>query len=110
MPKIDTKLAERLPAFKEGLIGTIISADIVKTQQRGFDGVRCIIKGDDGNEYAEMLWVKNPVGPTSKLGTFIANLGDDTDKWIGKKIKIVRWVSKDREIRVIEEEGKRKAK
>jgi hypothetical protein len=102
VPEIDVQLAEELPRFQTGQTLTIKAAEIVKTQQRGFEGVRVVAVDDAGNEYAEMLWKRSSVGASSKLGCFIAVLGKNTDNWIGKKIKIVRWVEKDREIQVVE--------
>ena len=102
MPEIDVELAEQLPRFSAGQVLTIKSAEIVKTQQRGFEGVRVIAVDDEGNEYAEMLWKRSTVGASSKLGCFIAVLGKNTDAWIGKRIRIVKWMEKNREIQVVE--------
>jgi hypothetical protein len=52
-------------------------------------------------EYATMLWFRDTVGPRSKLGAFIVVLGTDISKWVGKKIKIVSWTDRNREIMVV---------
>jgi len=106
VPEIDVELAEQLPRFMAGLVLTIKSAEIVKTQQRGFEGVRVTAVDDAGNEYAEMLWKRSSVGAKSKLGCFIAVLGKNTDAWIGKRIRIIRWSEKDREIQLVEAKRK----
>jgi len=107
MPKItDVKLAERRP-FYEGLEGNITKAEIVKTAVHGWDGVRVVLQDDNGVEYSEVLWKRNEVGPKSKLGAFILELGDNTDDWVGKRIKILVWKEKAREIVQVVPKGKR---
>ena len=49
-----------------------------------------------------MLWLRPVVGSRSKLGAFIAALGNDIDKWVGKKVKIITWRHRNREIKVVE--------
>jgi len=107
MPKItDVKLAERRP-FYEGLEGVIVQAEEVKTLIRGYNGIRVTIKDDNGVEYSEMLWKRPEVGTRSKLGAFMTELGDDTDEWIGKRIKILVWKEKAREIAQVVPKGKK---
>jgi len=99
--KIPVKLAQRLPTIEEGGIYEITKAEMVTTIVRGFKGVRVTLKDEKGNEYAEMLWIREVVGPRSKLGAFIEALGDELTKWVGKKIFISRWRSGDRYIEVL---------
>jgi len=105
VPKITketgVKIAEQLPGFEEGDVITIKEVEILTTAVQGFKGIR--VSGTDaaGIEKAEMLWIRPVVGSKSKLGSFIAELGDDTDNWVGKKIKIKRWRSRWREIEVL---------
>ena len=119
MPKIPTVTVKNLPNFHPELVGQILSAEQIKTAQRGFEGIRirlqannCAIhnltaedkeKSKDGADHAEMLWTRAETGTTSKLGSFITALGDDTDVWVGKWIKVLRWAAKDREIEVVSE-------
>jgi len=97
MPRISTKLAESKPFFA-GLVGEIVGAEEIKTAVSGYNGVRCRIKGDDGIEYAEMLWVRAEVGPRSKIGAFLLAFGSDTDLWLHKRVRILKWEAKDRDI------------
>ena len=102
MPEINVEFRETLPPFEEGDTLEIVSAEIVTTMIRGFRGVRVIAKDlKTGQFKAEMLWLRDVVGDYSKLGAFIKALGKNTDNWIGKKIKIVRWQPKNRKIQVI---------
>jgi len=98
MPKIEGKLAENKPFFV-GLVGEIVAAEIVKTAVSGYNGVRCRVKDDaDGQEYGEMLWIRPEMGTKSKLGAFMAVLGSETDNWLHKRVRILRWADKDRDI------------
>jgi hypothetical protein len=97
---IEGRLVEPLPPFSEGLTGTITGAEKVTTRVRGLRGVRVTIKGDDGKEYAEMLWLREQFGKGSKLGAFVSALGTNLKDWVGKRIKIVSWKPRDRRIEV----------
>jgi len=97
MPKISAKLAESKPFFP-GLVGEITAAEELKTAVSGYNGVRCRIKADDGTEYSEMLWVRGEIGIKSKLGSFMSVFGSDTDLWLHKRVRILRWADKDRDV------------
>ena len=56
----------------------------------------------DTKLYTESLWLADTASSTSKLGSFLVALGNDTEKWIGKTIKIREWSSRDREIEVMD--------
>jgi len=99
---INVGIVKPLPPFFEGLVGTIIRAEKVKTMRMGYNGVRVVVQDEKGNQYGEMLWIRDQVGTRTKLGTFITALGNDTRKWINKKIRIVSWKPKDRAIEVLE--------
>jgi len=96
------EIAKPLPPFSAGQVLTIKKVEYVKTALRGFEGIRVTAVDDDGNEYAEMLWLREVVGPTSKLGTFIVKLGNKPAKWVGKRIRIVSWTQRNRQIEVVE--------
>jgi hypothetical protein len=117
VPRIPTVTVKNLPNFHPDLTCQILSAEQIKTAQRGFEGIRVRTKSfncalhvlseedkkasNDGADHAEMLWVRPQVGTTSKLGCFIDALGDDTDVWVGKWVKVLRWAQKDREIEAV---------
>jgi hypothetical protein len=104
--KIPTKLAVSRPSFEVGGVYTITQVEQVKTALRGFEGLRVTAVDEDGEEHAEMLWLRETVGNTSKLGAFVSVLGDDTDNWIGKRIRIVSWTPKNRQIALVQEKKK----
>lgn len=97
MPKITANLATNKPFFA-GLVGEIIAAEEIKTAVQGYNGIRCKIKSDEGEEYAEMLWIRGEIGIKSKLGAFMTTLGSDTDLWLHKKVRILKWEAKDRDL------------
>jgi len=102
MVKIKSELARSLPEPVEGKTYTIVNVEVIKTAVRGFDGVRVTLKDAKGNEYATMLWIRDRVGENSKLGAFLKVLGDDTDTWVGKKIRIQEWRPRQRTVVLIE--------
>jgi hypothetical protein len=101
--KISAKTASALPPFEAGNVYTIKSAEQVKTQLRGLDGIRVVGELEDGTSHAEMLWLREVVGKNSKLGSFLEVLGDETEKWVGKRIHIVSWSPKNRLIKLVQE-------
>lgn len=54
----------------------------------------------DNNIYTESLWLTDNASSTSKLGSFLVALGNDTENWIGKTILFREWSNKNREIEV----------
>jgi len=117
MVKLEANITKPTPDFHEGLSGTISKVEVIKTQLKGYDGVRVVLsntnceecgkaQGLDTNDHAAMLWLRDNVGQKSKLGTFIIALGDDTDNWVGKKIVIKTWQSKARAIQVLDSRKK----
>ena len=104
MPKINAKFVENKPFFP-GLVGEIVAAEEVKTAVSGYNGVRCRIKGDNEIEYGEMLWIRAEVGTKSKLGAFMSVFGSDTDLWLKKRVRILRWADKDRDVEEVPEKA-----
>ena len=98
MPKIKTEVVETPPEPQEGVTYKIESAEIIHTQRRGYDGLRVSLKGNDGSIRGTMLWMRETAGTKSKLGTFVAVLGNDTDTWIGKNITVIKWQEGNRQI------------
>jgi hypothetical protein len=94
-------IVKPLPPFFEGLVGTIIRAEKVKTQRMGYEGIRVVVQDEKGNQYGEMLWIREQVGTRTKLGAFIITLGNDIRKWLMKKIRVISWKPKDRAIEVL---------
>ena len=68
---------------------------------RQFKGLRVECEDMKGNPFVEVLWTREVVGPNSKLGAFVVALGKDTKNWIGKKIRIVKWSERVREVQVV---------
>lgn len=52
-------------------------------------------------KYSVTLWLSDNASMTSKLGAFTVALGNNTSKWIGKKIYFVSWEYSNREIKVV---------
>ncbi len=100
--KIPGKMIERKPKPTEGKVYTIKSVEFRETSNG--KGFRVVLSDTKGNEYEDMLWLNksDEYGPKSKLGAFVTVLGDDTDDWIGKKIKIISWTPKNNEISLVE--------
>lgn len=55
----------------------------------------------DTNVYTESLWLSDTASSTSKLGSFLVALGNDTKDWIGKTVLFREWSNRNREIEVI---------
>jgi len=103
MPKINVEIAESLPEPIEGHIYTITETELFTSQVRGYKGLRVAMTDQaDGNQVVAALWMREIAGSKSKLGSFISILGDETDAWVGKKIRFVTWRPGDRKIEVIQ--------
>jgi len=100
MPKLKTEVVETPPEPQEGMTYNITEASFIKTQRRGWEGIRVSLKGTDGTIRGTMLWLRDVAGPKSKVGAFVNLLGDDTDQWIGKNITIVKWQEGNRQIQL----------
>jgi len=100
-PKLDIEMADEIPGVKEGKTYFITTVEQFTSQVRNYKGLRITLKDTKGNEAVEALWLRSPVGAQSKLGSFMTKLGKDTDTWINRKIKVLKWKTGDREIEVI---------
>jgi hypothetical protein len=100
MPELPSRLSERWEP-EVGQTYTIKAAEIVRTDVQGYHGVRVVLEDKKNNSHVLMLWIRQFVGEKSKLGAFQKALGNNTDNWIGKKIKIVKWIPRQREIEVL---------
>lgn len=98
IPKLDVQTTDEIPAAEEGKVYDIVSADEFSSAVRSFKGLRVTLKDLKGNEAVEALWLRSPVGPKSKLGSFVVVLGKDTKNWIGKRIRIISWKQGSRQI------------
>jgi len=98
MPKVNVEIAESLPEPEEGKTYTIREAEVFTSQVRSYKGIRVSMVAEDNTEVVTALWTRDIAGEKSKLGTFISVLGNDTDKWISKKIKFVSWRPGNRKI------------
>jgi len=101
MPKIDTQLVGEQESPDIGVVYTITDVDEFKSAVQSFKGYRVTMKDATGNEVVEALWKQEVAGPNSKIGAYITALGNDTDKWIGKKVKYINWVKGNRNIEVV---------
>jgi len=91
MPKIGTKVQEGADDVKIGITYTILTAEEVKTEVGNYVGIRVGLVDKNKDDGSVMLWKREVTSPLSKLGCFITLLGDDTDKWLGKKIVFKDW-------------------
>ena len=64
--------------------------------------IRITLKDNEENEYSTALWIKDTVSAKSKAGAFAIVLGNDPTTWEGKRIKIISWTPKNREIQAID--------
>ena len=101
MPKIDIQLVGEQEAPEVGTIYTITDVDEFKSAVQSFKGYRVTMKDAKGNEVVEALWKQDVAGPNSKIGAYVGLLGDNTDTWVGKKIKYTSWMKGNRNIEVV---------
>jgi hypothetical protein len=103
MPKINVEIAETLPEPLEGHIYKIGEPELFTSQVRGYKGLRVPLTDQaDQSEVVAALWMREVAGSLSKLGAFVAALGDITESWTGKTIKVVSWRTGNRKIEVIQ--------
>jgi len=102
MPKINVEIAEQLPEPLEGHIYQIHDPELFTSAVRSYKGLRVPLTDQtDQMEVIAVLWTRDIAGEKSKLGAFISVLGNDTDTWNGKKIKILKWRPGERQIEVV---------
>jgi len=80
---------------------TIIKAEIIETAMRRLKGVRVMFEDERKEQYATMLWLRDQVGPGSKIGAFIVLLGKNIKTWKGKKIIIREWRAGRRTVELV---------
>lgn len=102
MPKLDVEIAESLPEPVEGHTYTITEAELFISQVRSYKGLRVTMIGEQKETVVAALWMRDVAGEKSKLGTFISILGNDTETWVGKKIRFTTWREKDRKIELVQ--------
>ncbi len=99
--EIKVEIAETLPEPIPKQRYTIEKAEIIQTSVRGYKGVRVTLKDEKGNHYATMLWLRDRVGTSSKLGAFITALGTKVSQWKGKQIEILEWTERRRAVKLV---------
>ena len=100
MSKIGTKVVEGGDDVQTGVEYQIITAEEVTTEVAYYKGIRVGLEDKKGNLASVMLWQRPVTSPGSKLGAFITLLGDDTEKWLGKKIIFKAWAKDARKLEV----------
>ena len=88
-------------AIKEGKVYKIVSVEKFTSEVQMFSGYRVTLDGGKHDQIAIPLWERQTIGRRSKLGAFAYTLGLDTDKWVGKNIRIVFWIPRNRQIEVV---------
>jgi hypothetical protein len=102
--EIDAELVKRLPEPEEGKVYRVESVEYVETPLQGFKGWRVTLREvSTGSLHASMLWKRERVGSTSKLGCVVAVLGKKIDDWIGKTVRFVSWKSRNRRVELVGE-------
>lgn len=109
MPKINTKIIKNLPEPIEGKTYQIVKVSEKESKEKGLKGfevvlapiVKGVVETVRDNFAQTMLWYKEEAGATSKIGSFMSVLGDDTDLWVGKNIRFVEWEAKNREVEAV---------
>lgn len=100
MPRIGTKVQESGDSVEEGVEYTISRVNWLPKSSAGFDNYRVMCVPDDSDEeHMINLWDREVATPRSKLGSFLITFGNNTDDWVGRRFRLIRW--RDRE-RVIE--------
>ena len=102
IPKIKVEIAESLPEPIEGHIYKITETELFTSQVRSYKGLRVAMTDEAGGaQVVAALWMREIAGEKSKLGAFVSVLGDESDSWVGKKIKVVTWRPSNRKIEVL---------
>lgn len=99
MPKIDTGLP--LPGDEAIMVGEkykIKEVEGFTSDVQSFRGYRVMLQSSQKTNIALALWARDIASKTSKLGSFISVLGNETDDWIGKTIVFLSWQERNRQI------------
>jgi len=99
--ELDIETIQVLQEPPLGIVLTIVKAEVIETAMRRLKGVRVIFEDEDKVQYATMLWLRDQVGPQSKIGAFIVTLGKNIKTWKGKKIVIREWRTGRRQIELV---------
>jgi len=91
---------------KEGQTYVIEKAGMkqVKTSNKTYDAIGVEMHSTDKldkNLYSLTLWMQDTASSNSKLGSFLVALGNNTESWVGKTIRVRTWRNKEREIEVL---------
>ena len=87
---------EKLPEPEANKEYTITKVEQGKGQYGEY--IRITLKDSEEKQYSTALWVKDTVSAKSKAGAFAIALGNNPEEWEGKRIKIISWTAKNREI------------
>ena len=93
MPEYNTRVTYDI---QKGGIYEIQTAEGITTRMN-LSGVRVSLRSRDGKdqrEYAVTLWPAEQVSATSKWGSFVSVLGNNTDSWVNKWIRVDEWQSR----------------
>ena len=110
MVKGKLKVGEQLPQPPLNTPLQLVKAEQTKTQQRGYDAIRTEFRDQQNKIYALMLWLQDELSINTKLGCFcyafhgkaFIETGEyDTDEWLGKWCKILKWAYGDNLVEVI---------
>ena len=103
MVKIGVNLYSEPQEGKEYII-TGATEKTIKTNDGEKDAIVITMISDRKSDkivYSVTLWLSDNASLFSKLGSFINALGNDTDEYENKRIKIISWQNKNREIEVM---------
>jgi hypothetical protein len=105
------EVVERLPEPLEGHVYRVEKVEFIKTLVQGLEGWRVtLVDVKDGSRHATMLWKREHVGPSSKLGCFVKAFKDffndaekalNTSLWVGNLVEAISWKPKNRTIKVL---------
>ena len=98
--KTKINVFEKLPEPESGKEYTITKVEQGKGQFGEY--IRVTLKDNEEKEYSTALWIKDTVSAKSKAGAFAIALGNNPEEWEGKRIKIISWTAKNREIQEVE--------
>lgn len=80
----------------------IMAVDDFESEVQGYHGWRVVLDGGGDEILAMALWYRDIVGRMSKLGAFLAALGNEKDAWAGRTVKFLSWEKGDRVLEVVE--------
>lgn len=100
-PTIDTEVRKGADDVAEGVPYEIVNVEDIVTDVRQYSGIRVQLLSKKAEEGTVVLWKRKVTGETSKLGVFILNLGNNTDKWLHKWIIFKTWEDRNRVLEVV---------